>query len=288
MKKVVKINENAIRKMVSEKMRKVLKEDFNQFSDGDFASEDPYTAPLDYEKDDEGCHDYWEDAVYSHDLRKHEVPKGWDKIFRDDDEPLYIDPDGNEFVMDEYGKFVPYNEDDSLNEELGNTQTFRIGTHGVCYGTNPDGEWFAYDPTTFKTYYCGTEEASREYAERIEAKLSKEDDDSRRKFDWMNSMDENRLRRIVNESIKTVINEGVEDIQPAREMCKNALKQMCEAVDANNMIGALPSLIAEVLAESLSEVKLSKNSPDKILYWTAKHCERLMNGYKVTKRPGDY
>ena len=48
--------------------------------------------------------DPWEDAVYKHHTRER-LPKGWERIDREDDEPIYRDPDFNEYVKDEYGNF---------------------------------------------------------------------------------------------------------------------------------------------------------------------------------------
>ncbi len=50
-------------------------------------------------------HDPWAEAEYNY--RREKLPQGWEKIDREDDEPLYRDPDGNEYVKDEYGKFTP-------------------------------------------------------------------------------------------------------------------------------------------------------------------------------------
>lgn len=36
--------------------------------------------------------------------KEEKLPKGWEKIDREDDEPIYRDGDGNEYVKDEYGK----------------------------------------------------------------------------------------------------------------------------------------------------------------------------------------
>ena len=54
----------------------------------------------------ESVHDYWEDAVYKYATRE-KLPKGWERIERENDEPIYRDPDYNEYVKDEYGKFKP-------------------------------------------------------------------------------------------------------------------------------------------------------------------------------------
>jgi len=48
--------------------------------------------------------DPWEDAVYKHHTRE-SLPKGWERIDREDDEPIYRDQDFNEYVKDEYGHF---------------------------------------------------------------------------------------------------------------------------------------------------------------------------------------
>jgi len=56
----------------------------------------------------ENAHDYWGDAEYKHSKRER-LPKGWEKVEREDDEPIYRDEDYNEYVKDEYGKFTPCN-----------------------------------------------------------------------------------------------------------------------------------------------------------------------------------
>ena len=56
----------------------------------------------------ENAHDYWGDAEYKHSKRER-LPKGWEKVEREDDEPIYRDEDCNEYVKDEYGKFTPCN-----------------------------------------------------------------------------------------------------------------------------------------------------------------------------------
>ena len=43
-KKTIKLNESQLHNLIKESVKKVLKENFDQFSDSDFASEDPYTS----------------------------------------------------------------------------------------------------------------------------------------------------------------------------------------------------------------------------------------------------
>lgn len=104
------LNESKIRKIVTKTISTLLKEDFNQFSDGDFGGEDPYASLLDYEKEnyeDGNRNDHLENKIYGKNLKNHEVPNGFEKIEREDDEPIYRDHDLNDYVMDDYGKLVP-------------------------------------------------------------------------------------------------------------------------------------------------------------------------------------
>ena len=50
--------------------------------------------------------DPWAEAEDKY-LMGERLPKGWEKIERPDDEPLYRDADYNEYVKDEYGHFIP-------------------------------------------------------------------------------------------------------------------------------------------------------------------------------------
>lgn len=107
------LNESKIRKIVTKTISRLLREDFNQFSDGDFGGEDPYVSPLDYERgnyEDGNRNGYWKDNIYGKNLKNHEVPNGFEKIEREDDEPIYRDRDLNDYVMDDYGKLVPLDE----------------------------------------------------------------------------------------------------------------------------------------------------------------------------------
>ncbi len=62
----------------------------------------------------ENCFDGWTKAEDDF-LMRERLPKGWEKIEREDDEPIYRDEDYNEYVKDEYGKFKPI-ENDILQE----------------------------------------------------------------------------------------------------------------------------------------------------------------------------
>ena len=75
-KKLIRLTESDLHKIVKESVNRILRE-----------SIDP-----------------WEDAVYKHYTRER-LPKGWERIDREDDEPIYRDPDFNEYVKDEYGNF---------------------------------------------------------------------------------------------------------------------------------------------------------------------------------------
>ena len=52
--------------------------------------------------------DYWREAEDNY-LMREKLPRGWERIEREDDEPIYRDPDFNEYVKNEYGRFVPLN-----------------------------------------------------------------------------------------------------------------------------------------------------------------------------------
>ena len=75
-KKLIRLTESDLHRIVKESVNRILRE-----------SIDP-----------------WEDAVYKHYTRER-LPKGWERIDREDDEPIYRDPDFNEYVKDEYGNF---------------------------------------------------------------------------------------------------------------------------------------------------------------------------------------
>ena len=49
--------------------------------------------------------DYWQQSEDNY-LMREKLPNGWEKIERSDDEPIYRDPDGNEYVKDDYGHLV--------------------------------------------------------------------------------------------------------------------------------------------------------------------------------------
>lgn len=56
----------------------------------------------------ENAYDNWRHAEDEYFTRER-LPKGWEKIERENDEPIFRDEDGNEYVKDEYGKFTPCN-----------------------------------------------------------------------------------------------------------------------------------------------------------------------------------
>ena len=91
-------------------------------------------------------------------------------------------------------------------------------------------------------------------------------------------INENKLKQIVKESVKTVMKEGLQMGQA--ESFKSTLINLFEKVDADGLGGAIPTLIAE----ALSEAKFSNKSNDNVLYWTAKHCERFVNRNKIVGR----
>lgn len=94
-------------------------------------------------------------------------------------------------------------------------------------------------------------------------------------------INENKLKQIVKESVKMVMKEGLQMGQA--ESFKSTLINLFEKVDAEGLGGAIPTLIAE----ALSEAKFSNKSNDKVLYWTAMHCERFVNRNKIVGRVND-
>lgn len=47
MKKIIRLTESDLHRIIRNSVRRIIKEDYNQFSDGDFASEDPYAVGTD-------------------------------------------------------------------------------------------------------------------------------------------------------------------------------------------------------------------------------------------------
>lgn len=60
------------------------------------------------ESEEDSVHDYWREAEDNY-LMREKLPRGWERIEREDDEPIYRDPNFNEYVKNEYGRFVPLN-----------------------------------------------------------------------------------------------------------------------------------------------------------------------------------
>ena len=99
-KKLIRLTEQDLKRIIKESVNNILKENaFDYYG----RAEDEY-------------------------LSKEKLPKGWSKIDREDDEPLYSDPDGNEYVKDEYGRFKNINEDIEDGSDLifydGNDEDF--------------------------------------------------------------------------------------------------------------------------------------------------------------------
>ena len=62
--------------------------------------------------EDDGATDYWEEYITRKSMEKR-LPRGWEKRWSDEyDEYIYVDEDYNEYVKDEYGKFVCISEED--------------------------------------------------------------------------------------------------------------------------------------------------------------------------------
>lgn len=77
MKKIIRLTEEQLHNLIRESVDSILKE--NAF-------------------------DYYRDAEDNY-LNREKLPKGWDKFETEDEETIYTDPDGNQYVKDEYGKF---------------------------------------------------------------------------------------------------------------------------------------------------------------------------------------
>lgn len=108
----VQITESDIQKMVIQGvkgvMARILKEQ---------VTVDPVTGEWidDGEPDEVGAHDDFGAAIDRQAMAER-LPRGWEKFDREDDEPIYRDPDGNEYVKDDYGKFKQL-ESDSMEDD---------------------------------------------------------------------------------------------------------------------------------------------------------------------------
>ncbi len=92
MSKSINITENDVVRLVTESVKKLMKEDevFNVWM--------PITRP-------------------TSPLEQFAMRDGWEKMEREDDEPLYRDPDYNEYVIDDYGrKFIPVDDYSEIAE----------------------------------------------------------------------------------------------------------------------------------------------------------------------------
>lgn len=91
MSKPINITESDIVRLVTESVKKLIKEDiYNVWK--------PITRP-------------------TSPLESFAMRDGWEKMEREDDEPLYRDPDYNEYVVDGYGRrFIPVEYDDDYSE----------------------------------------------------------------------------------------------------------------------------------------------------------------------------
>ena len=78
MKRKIRLTERDLHRIVKESVKRVIRE----------------------------ANDHWAEAEDNY-LMGERLPRGWEKIEREDDEPIYTDMDGNEFVKDEYGHFRP-------------------------------------------------------------------------------------------------------------------------------------------------------------------------------------
>ena len=88
-------------------IHKAINEVFGVRKDGQFISDNVDT--------DDEVRDHWAEAEDAY-LMRERLPKGWEKIERPDDSPIYRDPDFNEYTKDEYGNFVPIESDVDMDE----------------------------------------------------------------------------------------------------------------------------------------------------------------------------
>ena len=91
MKRIIKLNESDVHRIIKETVSKVIQEN---------------------------AIDYWRQAEDKY-LSRERLPKGWEKIERENDAPIYRDPDFNEFVKDEYGRLVPVTESKKIGLQEG-------------------------------------------------------------------------------------------------------------------------------------------------------------------------
>ena len=64
------------------------------------------------------------------------LPQGWERMDRDGDSPLYRDPDYNEYTKDEYGNFNPVENEEPVEDE----------------GINPNSYYLISDGSSFPIY----------------------------------------------------------------------------------------------------------------------------------------
>lgn len=91
------------------------------------------------------------------------------------------------------------------------------------------------------------------------------------------TINEAKLRKIVNESVKAVLAKVIKEEE--EHPLKRQLTTLFETINENGQLSMLPSLIAG----ALKSAKFPNTTNDKILYWTAKHCERLTNNENVAE-----
>ena len=106
----IQVTESDIRHMILEGAMRIMEK----------ITVDPNTGEWfdDEEPDEADAVDPLADAEYKHSMSEN-LPRGWEKFESEDGKTIYSDPDGNEFVKDEYGKFVPIenNEQEFDDEE---------------------------------------------------------------------------------------------------------------------------------------------------------------------------
>lgn len=176
-KQTIKINESQLKKIIAEATKRILKE----------GTTDPIAQKKwDYLIETVGP-EHMLSSLYA--WNSSNMINKWLEWF---DEEGYFEGspfDSQEEEFDDEEDFE--DEDDSfLNEEFnGNIKSTTLGPNGPRYGITPNGEWYAFDPKTLHSYYCETEEEAKAKAEELKIKFDREEANSRRDWNLINSMD---------------------------------------------------------------------------------------------------
>ncbi len=148
---------------------KAINEAFGVGKDSQFISDD-------VDADDE-VRDHWAEAEDAY-LMRERLPKGWEKIERPDDSPIYRDPDFNEYTKDEYGNFVPIESDVDMDEMNMLRESIRGAVRQVIneidmsqFGFNPG--WGASD--MFEKAKAGSKKSKESKGEKADERVHKGD-----------------------------------------------------------------------------------------------------------------